>query len=464
MNAEMPTVAAAGARPPASDLAMRLAAVGCSVRWEDVPHAVRARVALIVLDTVGAALAGSRDTVVAMLAASVPTASPGATAFGLGRRVGAGDAALLNGAAAIATQLDEGHRATQGHPALHVVPAALAVAETRGARGEELLTAVLAGYEVAVRTGEAFGILPPHVHPHGHWPIIGAACAVALLCGGDEAAVRKAIDGASAFLPTAPARTAGEGAGLHHLYAGVGTRNAITIGIAAAAGMTASDGLLAEAVAGADTPSRPSDEAAARDDTARRWSIREGYFKLAPLCAHTLSAWEAARELHATLAAEKVDPLALDAVTVATYGRAALLDGADPRTPLAAKFSVPYAVAAGIDGREPATLLDDRWHDARLTALMERVTVTVDPALDALYPLRRPAEVTAQLPGGGALTARCMLPRGDSDRPIPDTEVVEKFTSLATPVLGADRADALATALLSLADAPDVAAVLRPHT
>ena len=52
-------------------------------------------------------------------------------------------------------ELDDTHSASSLHPAVVTIPAALATAELQGSSGEELLTAIVAGYEVACRIGRA---------------------------------------------------------------------------------------------------------------------------------------------------------------------------------------------------------------------------------------------------------------------------------------------------------------------
>ena len=92
-------------------------------------------------------------------------------------RTNAEHAAFLNATAGTFLELDEGMRPT-GHPGMHVVPAALAVAERRHRSGSELLRAVLVGYEVTARLFLAYRLRYP-VHPHGHFGGVGAAVAAA---------------------------------------------------------------------------------------------------------------------------------------------------------------------------------------------------------------------------------------------------------------------------------------------
>src|SRR5262245_66489759 len=85
-------------------------------------------------------------------------------------------AALTNATAGVALEVDEGSRLGGGHPAIHVVPGALAVAEERRLDGRRLLEAIVAGYEVGSRIGGAT-TARADVHSNGPWGPISPAVA-----------------------------------------------------------------------------------------------------------------------------------------------------------------------------------------------------------------------------------------------------------------------------------------------
>src|SRR5213076_1967504 len=107
--------------------------------------------------------------------------------------VGSFWAALTNATAGVALEVDEGNRLGGGHPAIHVVPGALAVAEERGLDGRRLLESVVAGYEVCSRIGGATTVRP-NVHSHGTWGAIGTAVAVARLGDATATTIREVIN------------------------------------------------------------------------------------------------------------------------------------------------------------------------------------------------------------------------------------------------------------------------------
>ncbi|HEU4331650.1 MAG TPA: MmgE/PrpD family protein, partial [Lapillicoccus sp.] len=134
---------------------MTLAAAVAHTSWSNAPPEVRDRVVDLVADCVAVAALGSGRSELRRLAEVHDRLTPPGPASALGSPRGwpALTAMYLNASAMAADQLQDGHRLARGHPASHVVPAVLALAEQVDADGTELLSAVLAGYEAGVRVG-----------------------------------------------------------------------------------------------------------------------------------------------------------------------------------------------------------------------------------------------------------------------------------------------------------------------
>ncbi|MGH7324917.1 MAG: MmgE/PrpD family protein, partial [Candidatus Rokuibacteriota bacterium] len=142
------------ARPHYLDRLARLAAL---TRFDELSDATVTAAKDVILDTLGAILAGSRLPENARLARLVAARSGPRTATLIGHADRAEPmlAALANATAGVALEVDEGNRWGGGHPAIHVLPAALAVAEERGAGGRRLIESLVAGYEITSRLGGA---------------------------------------------------------------------------------------------------------------------------------------------------------------------------------------------------------------------------------------------------------------------------------------------------------------------
>src|SRR5919106_1214482 len=203
------------------DYLTRLAGLAAGTRFDSLTAATVAAARAVTLDTLGAILAGSRLTENARLAdlAAERSGSGAATLVGHGRKAEPMLAALANGTAGVSLEMDEGNRWGGGHPAIHVLPATLAVAEELGVDGRRFIEALVAGYEVPSRLGGASQVRP-NVHSHGTWGTAGAAVAVARLRGHDASAVRTVINLATSMSPANSWLPCFEGATIRNLYPG----------------------------------------------------------------------------------------------------------------------------------------------------------------------------------------------------------------------------------------------------
>ena len=175
------------------------------LRWADVPPAVREHVRLLLADLAAVCVAGRPAPASELAAAYASAVHPGdeATALLDGRRLGAVGAAWCNGVLANVLDYDDGHRLTKGHPGAVVIPAALAAAQLADATAEELLLAVVVGYEIAIRAGVALHARDDGYHASGAWGGLGAAAAAARLLGLDATAIHHAIGLAEYHAPIA---------------------------------------------------------------------------------------------------------------------------------------------------------------------------------------------------------------------------------------------------------------------
>jgi 2-methylcitrate dehydratase PrpD len=176
-------------------------------------------------------------------------------------------------------------------------------------------------------------------------------------------------------------------------------------------------------------------------DLGQRFELANVYFKLHAACAHCFSPIDAVLTLRQQVAAPEVER-----IVVGTYHAAAILDTPQPRTRAAAKFSIPYCVAAAwLEGRVSEQLFDSAYlEDPTLQALAARVEVREDPALEADFPATRAARVEATLRDGRRLERIVDLPDGMPERPASPAALEVKFSGLAEPILGPPAAAALA--------------------
>ena len=158
----------------------------CNCQFDHLPPEIINRACEVTADTLAAIASGAQEEEVKVLSERILADNDqgNSTIIGSGERTEPSKAALINGTAGTFLELDEGNQFGRGHPGIHVIPAALAIAEEKGLSGRDYITALVLGYEIGTRIGIACK-LRMSMHPHGTWGSVGAAVAVGKLSGYD---------------------------------------------------------------------------------------------------------------------------------------------------------------------------------------------------------------------------------------------------------------------------------------
>ncbi|HEY7434949.1 MAG TPA: MmgE/PrpD family protein, partial [Methylomirabilota bacterium] len=322
-----------------TDYLDRLAGFVAETDLKRLPDAAVRAARLVLLDTLGAIAAGSALAENRRLAGSMVARRSRATAtlVGHGGKADPLLATFTNGTAGVALEVDEGSRLGGGHPAIHVVPAALATAEDLGLDGRRLLESLIAGYEVCSRLGSAT-TARPNVHSHGTWGTIGSAVAVAKLAGLGAPDVRAVINLAASMSPANTWTTALEGVTIRNAYPGrSGLEGILAVELHRAGFTGLADGpsdVYGTILADRFEPAR------ALDGLGGALRIQQTYFKRYACCRYTHPALDA---LLAMAAREALSADQVERVVVTTIPFGPRMADPAPGSMLAAKFSIPYA-------------------------------------------------------------------------------------------------------------------------
>lgn len=413
-----------------------LVAEASQLRFGGLEPDQREHVRCVFSDTIAAIAAGSREAENVRYAARFsPQAVAGAAAI-IGptpRWASAEDAAFANATSGVALEVDEGIRPT-GHPAVHVAPAALAIAQATRARGDALLAAFLAGYEVAAGLYAAFAP-HPELHPHGSFGAIGAAVAAARLIDADPI-VAASLAASAPLAPMWPACL--EGATVRNSYAGGAASLGVRAAWMAAAGFSASPGACDVAfgsLLGRLDPGQVTEPVGGL-------RMAGNYFKLHSACAHLHSAIDACVDLAV------IDAADLQWAHVRVAPVTMRLSGLPALNSLSVRFSLPYVVAVTLlTGRcDETTLVVDQ----RYLEVAERIEVEVDPRMGEQWPAQCPARVTIATPAG-VREREVSNHRGHHLNPADPAELRRKFERLTRGTTAAGSFDRLAT----LEEVPD---------
>jgi 2-methylcitrate dehydratase PrpD len=431
----------------------------------DIPAAVQAHARLCLLDGLACALYGSQLEWGRIAAEAAVEMAPGgvATLWGHQARAGAAAAALANGTALHGFEIDDVHVRAMLHPTAVVLPAVLALAETETMSGGALLTAVVAGYEVGIRTGICAAI--PHgargFHATGTVGCVAAAAGAANLLRLDPDHAANAIGiGATQAAGLYCARA---GAMTKRFHAGHAAQAGVIAGLMARRGFTGSQDVLEAPFGGfMSTLTENTDLSLLTEGLGETWETELIGFKIHAACAsaHTIiDGLDALMQRGLT-----VDNL--EHLTIHMTGKAARNVGwaYRPDGVVAAQMNGYFAAASKLrDGVVFAEqYADDKLTDPATLAIIERMRIVHDPMLDEGGTAKRHASrIEATLSNGERISVLTEQRRGSSHRPLTEDEIIGKFRILTANVLDTRTIEDLLDLVLRIETQPDITALSR---
>ncbi|MDP3896371.1 MAG: MmgE/PrpD family protein [Mesorhizobium sp.] len=444
----------AAERPPVTRF---LAERAAAIRYGDLPDDAVTVARQCILDWFGVTLPGAVEPAVAILRADLleDGASAVASLVGSTERTSTVNAALINGTASHALDFDDVNMAILGHPTVAILPGLLALAESRGASARDVITAFVAGYEVACRTG---ALVSPSHYGHGFHATatvgsVGAAAACAHLLGLDVAQTATAYGIAAT---SAAGLKSMFGTMCKPLHAGHASRNGLLAARLAARGFTSRQDALECPQGFAATQSVDFHPDAAMMDAPLDHHIRENLFKYHAACYLTHGAIEAGIALRQRHAASTNAIQAIEMRVPPVADRVCNI--ARPETGLEAKFSLRLTVAMALAGRDTSAIgtYDDAvTRDPELVRLRDMATIHFDEGA----PEAR-AEVAVTTLDGKRHVAVHDAGIADTDLARQGAKLETKFRALVAPVLGNTQTQELLNALSSFGEACTIGEIM----
>jgi 2-methylcitrate dehydratase PrpD len=324
-----------------------------------------------------------------------------------------------NCAAAAALDIDDGHRIARGHPGAAIIPAAFAVAQQVGASTEDLLKAIVVGYEVGVAVGAARRFYANT----GMWSGYGVLAAAGLLKGTPPEQLAQAFAIAGASAP-------------NQLHAGAGPAFPALEGTDVKEGIPWSTVTAISALALAENghsgplPLLDTDShfrsAGIAAELGSNLYIARSYFKFLCCCRHVHAPVEALLEL---VTQHGITAGAIEAIEVDTYsGALRLTNRPDPEGFTEIQFSIPYCLGlVALHGREGLLpLTEEHVERPEIVAIARKVSLRLDPEIEARFPAETLTRLTVTA-GGKRHVSEITGPRGEASAPPSWQELEEKL-------------------------------------
>ncbi len=420
-------------------------AVNCT--YDTIPEEVLYRFKAYILDYIGVALDGSKaesGRIMAKVAMSFGD-KPESVIIGCSKKVAAGNAAMANGTSGHARDFDDDHRTSVLHPAVVVIPAALAMCEREKANGKKFIEAVVVGYELTTRIGDAF-LGSQHsecFQPTGTCGVFGAAAAAGKALGLNKDQIVRAL-GIAGSQSAGLHEWKAEGSWTKHMHPGKAAHSGILSAFLAREGFTGPASVL-EGDSGflnAFSIERKWDKGIILDGLKEDYRGFSTSFKPYACCRFVHSSIDSALKI---VNEHKVMPEDIVEITVKTCNSIhnTLFHPHNrryqPETIVDAQFSMPFTVATAILRRraQSTEFTVKTIKDPQILELASRIKGIGEAKYEELYPEKYSSMVTIETKNGENFSAYTEIPSGDpeniayqNDPSLFNREVAAKFEAL----------------------------------
>ena len=442
-----------------------LAQFAATLKWDDVPEAVQCKAEDLWVDWFGSMLAGQSARPVQSIARFALSQGPAqgpCEVIGQRSTTSPMMAALANAAASHVAEQDDVHNGSVFHPAAVVFPPTVAVAQSIGASGAQLMAACVAGYEVGIRVGEFLGRSHYKIfHTTGTAGTLAAAAAVGNLLGLTPAQMQHALGSAGTqaaglweFL-----RTAADSKQLHTAHA---ASAGLTAAYLAKDGFTGAQDIFTGPQGLAAGMSTDANPAKLTEGLGTRWATAETSFKWHASCRHTHPAVDALLQV---MQHNGLQPADLAQVTCHEHQGAIDVLGpvVNPSTVHQSKFSMGTVLGlAARFGFAGLSEFDAHFQAPETVALRDKVVMQLDREVDQAYPQRWIGKVTVTTTDGRTLHGRVDEPKGDPGNTLSRAEITDKALRLARygGAVAAPQAEAAVARLWQVAQWPQIGRLL----
>jgi 2-methylcitrate dehydratase len=450
-------------------LSYSIAEWACALKFEDLSPAAIQAAKLFWFDSIGCALGGSQQEDAKILLKHYRAMSGGngkATAFVSGFKTNPVDASFLNGHMIRAMDYNDIYwKADPCHPS-DLIAAPLALCESEGLSGKDLILATIIAYEIEMRLCE---IGRPGVREYGwhHATLSAFAAPVAagrvLNLNVDQMVSAIGISAARTFCPGAV--TAGKLTNMKNTVDPWAGRMGAESALLARDGFSGpehmidgKEGLFAvfKHVQYKGEPATFDGEGLVKDlpnSPKSHYRILDCGMKSFPIEALSHAPLTAMMK---TVKENKLKAGDVKEIKVEVIARAADILGDPhkyrPDSKETADHSLPYCMAVGlVDGMvTPLQFKEERVLDKSLIPIMDKVKVVANEEFEALFPKFQPSRVTITTNDGKQHSTRVDVPKGDPRDPMTEEEIAVKFNALGKEVIGDDQRKKLQQCIMKI--------------
>lgn len=427
------------------------------LQYDNLPAEIIKDAKYRLLDWLGSALAGAHYPPSHILTEMVKSNGgiAHATVLKGGVKVPISQAALANGIIGHVAEFDDGHRLAIAHPGAVTVPTALAVAECFNKTGKELLTGIVAGYEVLIRLGTA--VNPSHYqmwHTTGTCGTFAAAASAACVLKLDSKKVQMAL-GIAGTMASGSRETFGTHA--KALNAGHACQSGVQSALLAMKGFTGPEDIIESKKGFIAATSSAANIKLLEQINDSNFLSKTAFFKVYASCGHTNSPLDL---IFTILQEYDLSLQSIKQMKIKTYSIAVELTGQfKNNNEEEAKFSLPYCIAAALLYKK-VTLEEftpDKLSDPFIAEIATKIKIIEDPEATRMFPQERRASIHIEMDNNQVITKKIILSNDTPDY----GALEEKFMSLASACIERQIAQTVREMVLGIDKVDDLSRLMR---
>lgn len=428
---------------------------------QDIPKEVIDKAKLHLIDTLGIIMAMHNFSEIKPVVDLAKYLSGPSESLIVGHRqkVATPNAALANATMAHSVDFDDTHVGAVVHVSSIVVPTALAVGEKVRSSGSETLEAIIAGYEVTIR----LGLVAPTLyhlrgfHPTGVVGVFGAALVAGKLLNLSTERLIAAL-GIAGSMASGIWQAQVEGMLFKPIHPGIACHNGILAAMLAEKGFNGPYQVFegSQGFFNAYLKGERIDPAQAVRDLGKRWETLNISIKPYPTCHATHA------PIDLTIALKRKYGIDVEDVKECKFYVPKLTihlvaepyqEKVAPKTPYAAKFSLPYTVIVAL--KKGRVGLWDFTEESIRNPEVLRHTPKVKAVYDKAYDRYEgsyvwPARISLALKDGHIHEEELIDHKGTPQNPLSRNEVIEKFLDNIKPTKYRNFGDEIAKRFINI--------------
>ncbi|MEM1527898.1 MAG: MmgE/PrpD family protein [Ignisphaera sp.] len=411
-----------------------------STSYNNIPSRTIEKGKLCLLDYIGCAIGGSKEQEIKTLYSIIrefkgPSES---TIIGYPDRVPAYLAAFINGGMGHVLQLDDGDRWTYSHVGTVIIPAALASCEITECSGKEFLTAIVLGYDIAMRIG--YAINPSHFNrgfcPNSTLGVFGAAVAAGKIFELNEEALANAL-GSAGTMASGVEEFVIDGSASQVLNPAHASMDGVLAALLAKKGFTGSHTIIEGKRGFIRAFSDQYEPSKITHILGKFYQIEKVYHKPYPTCRGFHSAIDVILTI---MEKENISHNDVTEIVVETYKYFVdnMCAEKPPLTPAHARLHMPYSLACAVVRKRVfiEEFTNESLKDKAILETIKKIRfISADDELNKFAPYPWGARVTIITKEGKKVFGEEALPKGEPENPLSYEELKSKFKALSLRII-----------------------------